>query len=193
MKLAEIREKLTSTETYKQSMKSKWGDWLAWDCSINFDYGLTVMPKKKLVKHLAGVRNVKGNKAYRHLTRVELELALNQLVKLLNTLVYKNAYRRYGKKLDGIMVIEGEKSGRDLHAHLAFSKPEFITVKQFTQLVRHALELSKEFLINDPTYNAMTDNLDKKYRYKLDIIDRDWLYYITKELDNTNAHSLYFI
>lgn len=193
MNLTEIRERQAKVGTYRHDISDLWRNWLARDCSIDFKFGLTVMPEKKLVKHLAGVRNVNGNKAYRHMTRAELEQALKKLVELLNRLIYKNAYRRYGKKLEGIMVIEGEQTGRDLHAHLALNKPDFITIKQFTRLVRRALELSGEFLINDPTYNANTDNLDKRYRYKLDIIDRDWLYYITKELNKLSVHNLHFI
>ncbi len=193
MNLTEIRERQATVGTYRHDIKDLWRNWLARDCSIDFNFGLTVMPEKKLVKHLAGVRNVNGNKAYRHMTRAELEQALKKLVELLNRLIYKNAYRRYGKKLEGIMVIEGEKTGRDLHAHLALNKPDFITIREFARLVRRALELSGEFLINDPTYNANTDNFDKKYRYKLDIIDRDWLYYITKELNKLSVHNLHFI
>ncbi len=177
----------------KQTVGSVWADWLARGAGIDFNYGLTVMPGKRLVKHLAGVRNVNGNKAYRHLNRDELEQALHRLVDILNRLIYKNAYKRFGKKLDGIMVIEGDYYGKDLHAHFALSKPKYLTVKEFAKLVRRALDMSGDFAICNPNYNPNNDNLDKKYRYKLDIIDRDWLYYITKELNNDTVQNLHFI
>jgi len=193
MNLAEIREKLAKADTHKQSNKDLWRNWLTNGCVDNWDFGLTVMPKKVLCMHLADVRNVKDNKAYRHLTKYELELALGRLVKLINKKVLKHSNTTYGNKLDILMVVEGENSNKDLHAHFAIRKPEKMSVKQFVKLVNYALYVSGEFEIYNQNYNANTDKLDEKYRYKLDVIDEDWLYYITKELDKDEVNNLYFM
>jgi len=193
MKLAEIREKLENNGVGRLSNRETIANWLAHDCCADFDFGLTVMPEKLPCKNLAGVRNVKGNKAYRQLNKHELEQALSNFVDKLNSVIYKNAYRRFNKKLDLIMVIEGENNYRDLHAHFAIKKPSEMQVKEFAKRVRLALELSGDFAIINPNYDPVNDSLDKKYRYKLDIIDRDWLYYITKELDKRHMENLYFL
>jgi hypothetical protein len=193
MKLAEIRERLVKKGAGKLSNREIIANWLAHDCCADFNIGLTLMPEKLLCRNLAGVRNIKGNKAYRHLSKQELEQALIKFVDKLNRAVHKNAYKRYGKKLDLIMVIEGENNCRDLHAHFAIKKPSDMQVKEFAKRLRHALELSGDFAITNPNYDAENDSSDKKYRYKLDIIDRDWLYYITKELDKRHVDNLYFL
>ena len=193
MKLAEIREKLANIGVGKLSNRETVANWLAHDCCADFDIGLTVMPEKLLCRNLAAVRNIKGNKAYRHLSKQELEQALINFVDKLNRVIYKNAYKRFNKKLDLIMVIEGEKNCRDLHAHFAIKKPSDMQLKEFVKRVRLALELSGDFAIENPNYDPARDSLEKKYRYKLDIIDRDWLYYITKELDKKYVDNLYLI
>jgi hypothetical protein len=103
----------------------------------------------------------------------------------------KNAYKRLGKKLAVVMTIEGEKSCKDLHVHFAFNKPTTYTLKKLVKAVRLALELSDEFMIENTSYNVNTDSLDKKYRYKLDIIDSGWLEYITKELSKQTIDNFY--
>jgi hypothetical protein len=177
---------------YRNS-RNAWGFALEEMFGSELSIGLTVMPTKVLCKHLASVRNVNGNKAFRSLTRDELDAALKLLIKLINKKVLKKKYTHFGEKLKMVMVIEGEKSMKDLHAHFAIKKPENMCIKQFVKLIRYALEVSGEFEIKSKTYNIDTDNVDKKYRYKLDLVDSGWLYYITKELHKNDKQNLYFI
>lgn len=181
MKLREMREELTKNGAYKLSNKEIIANWLAQDCEADFQLGLTLMPKKMQYKN-----------GLRHLNKNELEKASYRFVEFLNAAVYKNAYKRFNKKLDVVMTIEGEKSCKDLHSHFVLTKPVEMKWNEFARRVRLALKLSNDFEIFNPNYNFDNDNSDEQYRYKLDIIDSDWLSYITKELDKKDVQNLYF-
>ena len=89
------------------------------------------------------------------------------------------------------MTVEGEQSCKDLHTHFAIGKPETMDLMEFKRLVLKAIEMSGDFMVFDPNFEFNKHNLDQKFRYKLDLIDRDWLYYITKELDRKDLRNLY--
>lgn len=191
MNIEQIRKFLKDKGKSRRSNKEIIADWLAHDCETRFDFGLTVMPKKVLYKHVPSSKGVKNNMLYRHLNKTELATALHELVEIFNDVIYKNAYRRYGKKLDVVMVIEGERSRKDLHGHFALAKPATMDVMEFKARVLQALEMSEAFLIADKDFDPLKGNYNEKYRYKLDAIDSDWLYYITKELDSKYLNNLY--
>ncbi len=191
MTLHEIREALEKKGAYNKGHNQIISNWLAHDCETKFELGLTLMPKKVLYKYVPSSKGVKDNKLLRKLSKSELEAASIRFVKILNRLVYKNSYERFNKKLDVIMVIEGVKSKKDLHTHFALTKPKEMIWNEFARRVKKALEISGDFQIFDPTYNFHKDSADEQYRYKLDIIDSDWLYYITKELEAKSVHNLY--
>jgi PHP family Zn ribbon phosphoesterase len=89
------------------------------------------------------------------------------------------------------MVTEGEQEMIDLHTHFAISKPITMSHKEFSKAVIKALELSGDFEITNPNYEENLNNLEDKYRYKLDLIDEGWLTYITKKLDGKDFKNLY--
>ena len=180
-----IRSKLAEKGAYNVSNKQLITDWLAHDCKEQFQFGLTLMPKKVFSGY------VKGKKYDRHLYKQELEAASNGFVHKLNGLVYKKAYARYNKKLAVVMTIEGERSYKDLHAHFALSKPSAMNYMEFGKLVREAIERSGDFCTSDPNFKLDSSRFNEQYRYKLDITDDGWLYYITKELDKHNLHNLF--
>ena len=191
MTLHEIREALEKKGAYNIRHNQIISNWLAHGCETKFELGLTLMPKKVLYKYVPGIKAVKDNKLLRHLNRSELERASIRFIDILNRLVYKQLYKRFNKKLDVVMVIEGAKSAKDLHTHFALTKPKEIIWNEFARRVRKALEMSGDFEIFNPTYNFHKDRAEEQYRYKLDIIDSDWLYYITKELEAKSVHNLY--
>ena len=191
MTLHEIREALEKKGAYNKGHNQIISNWLAHGCETKFELGLTLMPKKVLYKYVPGSKAVKDNKLLRHLNRSELERASIRFVKILNRLVYKHTYERFNKSLDVIMVIEGVKSKKDLHTHFAFTKPKEMMCNEFARRVKKALEMSGDFVIFNATYNFHKDRAEEQYRYKLDIIDSDWLYYITKELEAKSVHNLY--
>lgn len=190
-KIAEIREHLLIKYGDQTCNRDVISTWLAYDCAITFRYGLTLMPKKVFYKYVPSSQNVKNNMMYRHLTKEELVAANSRFFNELNKLVYKNAYKRFGKKLDAVFTIEGEASSKDLHSHFALSSPAHLNSLEFSKCVNHALRLNGQFLVENKNYKVGVDSADRKNSYKLDFTDCDWLHYITKELDKRHVHNLY--
>lgn len=189
--IEEIRQRLTGYGLDVKSRKEHLVEWLMSETGEMFDCGLTLMPKKKFYKFIPVTKKNKDGKIFRHLNKKETEGALLRFVHILNKLVLKHGYLRHSNRLPIVMTIEGEKNLRDLHGHFAIGKPKWMELKQFISLVNKAIKLSGEFEIFDPTYDFEKNSLDKKYRYKLDLIDEGWLGYITKELDKKEFHNLY--
>lgn len=191
MNIAETRETLKRKGAYNVSHKRIVADWLAHSCIINFNLGLTLMPKKVPHKHVPG----KSKITMRHLNKHELERAGLRFVEILNKVVYRNAYLRHGRQLDVVMVMEGEKSYKDLHLHFALRKPDNMIWMEFARRTKLALKLSSEFMVRndsyDNRYGEQYDGLIQEFRYKLDVVDSGWLYYITKELGHRDTSNLY--
>ena len=189
--LQELRERCQQKGYDKLSTKQVLANWLGKGCTQRFDMGLTLMPKKVFYKQKSARFGMKNTQVLRHLNSSELVRASNRFVELLNRLTYKQAYKRNNKRLDVVMVTEGEKELIDLHTHFAIRKPETIPLKEFVRAVKKALELSGDFEITNPKYDAEAEVLVEKYRYKLDLIDEGWLTYITKKLDGKDMKNLY--
>ena len=171
---------------YNTTNKQVLCDWLATGGAMRLQFGLTLMPKKVFYRETA-----KGTQ-YRHLNRQELDAAVQRFMNLLSRVCYKAAYRRYGKKIRGIYVLEGERVLKDLHAHLALEGCDYMNMFEFKQSIAKALELSGEFVIYNETYNEFRHEKLDKYRYRLDAIDSGWITYITKELGRNDTDSVLF-
>jgi hypothetical protein len=190
-KLQELQERCQQKGYDRLSSRQVLADWLGKGCEQRFDLGLTLMPKKVHHKQKSARYGMKNPQVLRHLNSSELVSASNRFVELLNRLTYKQAYKRYNKRLDIVMVTEGEQELIDLHTHFAIRKPETMSHKEFSKAVKQALELSGDFEITNPNYAANAEILVEKYRYKLDLIDEGWLTYITKKLDGKDMKNLY--
>lgn len=190
-KLQELQERCQQKGYDRLSRRQVLADWLGKGCEQRFDMGLTLMPKKVHHKLKSARYGMKNPQVLRHLNSSELVSASNRFVELLNRLTYKQAYKRYNKRLDIVMVTEGEQELIDLHAHFAICKPEQMPIKKFVRAVHQAIELSGDFEIINPNYDANAEILVDKYRYKLDLIDEGWLTYITKKLDGKDLKNLY--
>ena len=191
-RLQELQEICRRKGYDRLSLRQVLADWLGKGCVLRFDMGLTLMPKKVYYKQKSARYGMKNTQVLRHLNSSELVSASNRFVEFLNCLTYKKAYKRNNKRLDIVMVIEGEQELMDLHAHFAIRKPETMTHKDFSNTVLQALELSGEFEITNPNYDADAEILVDKYRYKLDLIDEGWITYITKKLYGKDLKNLYF-
>jgi hypothetical protein len=189
-KLQELQERCQQKGYDKLSRRQVLADWLGKGCEKRFDLGLTLMPKKIYFKH-SPKKFGEDKRIFRHLNYEELCSVISRFVEILNRLTYKQAYKRFNKRLDIVMVTEGEQELIDLHAHFAIRKPEQMPIKQFVRAVHQAIELSGDFEITNPNYDANAEILVDKYRYKLDLIDEGWLTYITKKLDGKDMKNLY--
>ena len=190
-KLQELQQKCQQKGYDRLSRRQVLADWLGKGCEQRFDMGLTLMPKKVHHKQKSARYGMKNPQVLRHLNSSELVSASYRFVELLNRLTYKQAYKRYNKRLDIVMVTEGEQELIDLHTHFAIRKPEAMTHKEFSKAVKQALELSGDFEIHNPKYDADAETLVEKYRYKLDLIDEGWLTYITKKINGKDLKNLY--
>ena len=190
-KLQEIQERCQQKGYDRLSRRQVLADWLGKGCEQRFDIGLTVMPKKVQHKLKSARYGMKNPQVLRHLNSSELVTASNRFVELLNRITYKQAYKRFNKRLDIVMVTEGEQELIDLHTHFAIRKPETMSHKDFSKAVKQALELSGDFEITNPNYDADAEILEDKYRYKLDLIDEGWLTYITKKINGKDLKNLY--
>lgn len=189
-KLQELQERCQQKGYDKLSRRQVLADWLGKGCEKRFDLGLTLMPKKIYFKH-SPKKFGEDKRIFRHLNYEELCSVSSRFVELLNRLTYKKAYKRFNKRLDIVMVTEGEQELIDLHTHFAIRKPAQMPIKQFVRAVHKAIELSGDFEINNPNYDVEADCLAEKYRYKLDLIDEGWLTYITKKIDGKDLKNLY--
>lgn len=189
MKLEEIRKKVGNSAKAKTTLKQSLRVWLA--SSNNYQMSITVMPKKQFVKHLPSYYNSKRKVAQRQLTKAELKAAYERLMAIINEQVYKKAYKRFGNKLDAVAAIEGERSFKNLHLHIAIGKkPSYLTYAQLKQRIEKAIRISGDFETDNTSYvEGVTDENDK-YRYKVDIMDSGWVDYITKEMAKDNIDNL---
>jgi hypothetical protein len=190
-KLQELKERCQQKGYDRLSRRQVLADWLGKGCEQRFDMGLTLMPKKVHHKQKSARYGMKNTQVLRHLNSSELVIASNRFVELLNRLLFKQAYKRFNKRLDIVMVTEGEQELIDLHSHFAIRRPETVPLKDFVRAVKKALELSGDFEITNPKYDAEAKILVDKYRYKLDLIDEGWLTYITKKINGKDLKNLY--
>jgi hypothetical protein len=190
-KLTDLRETSEKRGLNRLTARQVLADWLGKGVEQRFDMGLTLMPKKVHYKQKSARYGMKNTQVLRHLNSSELVSASNRFVEILNKLTYKQAYKRYNKRLDIVMVTEGEQELIDVHTHFAIRKPEQMPIKQFVKAVHKAIQLSGDFEIENPSYNAEAENWTEKYRYKLDLIDEGWLTYITKKIDGKDLKNLY--
>mgnify|MGYP000122491444 CR=1 FL=1 len=113
---------------------------------------------------------------YRQLTKEDCEKVAARFIQKLNEEIFgKNAVRRHNKGLNYIVTIEGERTEKRLHLHIAIGG--FARGFKFNQLgdkVRQA--------------KAHVQNLAEQH--KLDICDSGWLEYITKELGHKDTDNV---
>jgi hypothetical protein len=119
-------------------------------------------------------------------------------VDVLNRLIYKNAYKRYDKKILTVFTIEGEKSLKPLHPHFAFSLPDNMNFKIFFNTIHRVIQMNDDFIFETEIQKNRNKTLpplpiEERYHYKIDIADTEWLEYITKELDTKQLKRLYFL
>lgn len=161
------------------SNRDEFKDWLKSEASL--DVAVTLMPRKDAYQ--------------RHLSKDRVLSAASKFIEILNGLTYKQAFRRYGKRLFVVMVIEGEASLKDLHCHFAIKLPDGRSYLEFSKMLKKALEICGDFLIESEAYRETADSRDvaQKYKFKLDVADEGWISYITKELDQKRLENLFLI
>lgn len=95
----------------------------------------------------------------------------------LNQQIFGSSAKRYGKGLKYLMIMEGERTYKNLHLHIAIGeKPDFIKWNELDGLVRNA----KQRIVEIDT------------QHKLDVVDSGWSEYITKELGMADTDNVFW-
>lgn len=109
------------------------------------------------------------------LDKDEIRRIARQFKHKLNQQIFGSSAKRYEKGLNYLIVVEGERTRKNLHLHMAIGgKPEFIKWNELDGLVRNAKQRIVE--------------IDEQY--KLDVVDSGWSEYITKELGMTDTDNV---
>lgn len=158
-KLDEIRQRTAYLER-KATQKDALRDYLrSRQADFNYAVTLTFTPSSKVV-------NDKGV-YYRQLSKDLVAEAAAKFKRRLNNIALGSAAKRHGKSLNYFFVVEGERSYKQLHLHIALGgELKRIGFNKLKDAVEQAAALCE----------GMGDKID------LQIADGDWLGYMTKEV-----------
>ena len=160
MNIADIRAKTAYNPNALPTQKQATRDWLR-GMHTQYPIALTLTLKQQVVE-----RTATGNFT-RKLTKDDCIKAAERFVMKLNRAVFRGAAERHGKKLNYLVVIEGERSYKNLHLHIAIGNlPAHVKFNTINELVGEA--------------RKHVQQLDEQY--KVDIADSGWFEYMTKEL-----------
>jgi len=123
--------------THKEMCEYNWLRNVSKNYSLNFACDLTLKQRKSVY--------VKGKVRHHNIDDSIAHQNVSEFLHRLNKKVYATAYKRYGKKLDVIVSLEGGKdvvrasaeTGKNLHAHISIEQPKHIPPFEFVSLIRN--------------------------------------------------------
>jgi hypothetical protein len=168
MNLYEIRKRAGYEANAKQSQKNAVRTWLQ-GLRADFQFAVTLTIKTSIpVLTERGAHILK-------ISRVDCDAIAARFVKKLNRQAFGKAAERYNKSLKFIPVVEGERSGKNLHFHLAIGGlPSSCLPNQLSVMVRNAINLVRE--------------LDGQH--DVQVMDSGWIEYFTKELGRNDTDNV---
>ena len=169
MNLADIRRKTAYDPHAQPTQKAATRTWLR---SLHSAYPLALT----LTLKQAIVETTRVGSYTRKLTRTDCERIAQRFTQKLNREAFgKRAADKFGKKLTYLIVIEGERSSKNLHLHFAIGNlPKHIRFNQFDALVARA--------------KLYVENIDAQY--KVDLADSGWMDYMCKELGTKDTDNV---
>jgi hypothetical protein len=160
MKLRDIRLRTAYDANALPTQKAAARAWLG---SLSRDYPIALT---LTIKQTFTVVTPVGSHQHR-LVRDDCDRIAKRFMQKLNRQAYGKAAERYSKSLRYIFVVEGERSGKHLHLHVAIGNlPAHVKFNQVGNLVSNAIQHVAE--------------LDEQY--KVELTDSGWMEYISKEL-----------
>ena len=158
-KLDEIRQR-TAYEEQKRTQKDAVRDYLR-SRQADFGFALTLTFKPSTL-----VVNDKGT-YYRKLNKDVVADAAAKFKRRLNNIALGSAAKRHGKSLNYFFVMEGERSSKQLHLHIALGgELKRIGMNGLVKAIEQAAALCE----------GTGEKID------VQIADSDWLSYMTKEV-----------
>lgn len=169
MNLAEIRQITAYNPNAPLTQKAATRLWLV-ELSKNYPLALTLTLKQTITD--SGLKGARKRK----LSIVDCEHIAHRFQQKLNRAVFgQRAADKYGKSLNYIPVVEGERSSKHLHLHYAIGgMPGYVQLKDFEQLVTSA--------------KIYVENVDTEH--KVAIADSGWMEYITKEVGRKDTDNV---
>ena len=168
MDIVEIRRRTAFDPNAKPTQKSAVRDW-AHGMSNDYQFAVTLTFKQSIA-----VKN--NNGIYIHkLHRTDCDAIARRFTQKLNRQAFGKAAERYNKSLRYLAIVEGERSRKNLHLHLAVGNfPKTYLPNQFTTMVQNAVHLVRE--------------LDEQH--DVQVMDSGWIDYITKELGRKDTDNV---
>lgn len=168
MYLYEIRKRTAYDANAEPTQKSAVRSWLT-GLSNEFQFAVTLT-----IKQSTTVKTDRGLHT-RKLKREHCDVIARRFTQKLNRQAFGKAAERYNKSLRYFAVVEGERTGKNLHLHLAIGKlPSTYLPNQFASMVKNAVDLVAE--------------LDTQH--DVQIMDSGWTDYITKELGRRDTDNV---
>jgi hypothetical protein len=169
MKLAQIRQKTAFNPNALPTQKVATRDWLR---GIHADYPLALT---LTLKQAIEVKNNRGI-YYQKIDKEECRQIAKLFTHKLNQQIFgSRGAKKHSKGLNYLIVIEGERSCKSLHLHMAIGGiPEHIKWSAIEGLVKNA--------------KSKVAGIDKQY--KVDIADSGWMEYLTKELGKADTDNV---
>jgi hypothetical protein len=161
MQLANIRQKLAYNPKAQLTAKHSTRTFLN-SLSTQYPLALTLT-----LKQCIEIKNAKGVH-YKQINRDDVRNIARHFTHKLNKQVFGSSAKRFGKGLKYLIVVEGERSHKHLHIHMAIGDlPSYVKWNEVNTLVQNA-KLSVE-------------GLDEQYKLVI-AGDSGWMEYLTKEL-----------
>ena len=166
--LAEIRKITAYNPSALPTQKDATRNWLR-GMSNDYPIALTLTLKQSWIeKRNSGV-------VICRLNREHCDNLAKRFTQKLNRAVFGHSAHRHNKKLNYIIVVEGERSNNNLHLHLAIGNlPSHVKYSQLDQLVTEA--------------KLHMDGIDKQHDIKA--ADSGWVEYITKEVGRNDTDNV---
>ncbi len=160
MDLYEIRKRNRFAENQQPTVKCSAQIWLN-SLASDYQYAATLTVKQSLP-----VLTDRGQHI-RKLKRSDCDAIAHRFKLKLNRQVFGKAAERYQKSVNFLAVVEGERSGKNLHFHVALGNfPKHYRSNEIPALVKNAIIQVRELT----------------HEHDVQIMDSGWMEYITKEL-----------
>ena len=169
MKLQDIRTRTAYNPLALPTQKAATRTWLS-GMSKDYPLALTLTLKQTIVETSA-----RGSYK-RKLTRADCERIAKRFIQKLNREAFgKRGAEKYGYSLMYLVVVEGERSNKNLHLHFAIGGlPSHVKFNEFDKLVTSA--------------KSCVDYIDTEHMVKL--ADSGWIEYITKEIGSKDTDNV---
>jgi len=170
MKLQQIRQKAAFCAKAIPTQKEATRTWLG---SLHKQYPVALT---LTVKQVNTYKSVKGLHIMT-LNRDECRRIATHFIHKLNQQVFGSSAKRYGKSLNYLVVMEGERTNKNLHLHIAIGNvPDYVKWNELGMLIKNA--------------KLKVAELDEQY--KVDVVDSGWFQYITKELGMKDTDNVFW-